>query len=85
MHVAKLRQVGGSIMVAIPPALLEQLRMSANTSVSITIEEGRLVVEAKTRPRYTVAALLAECDAEASSPVGDEIWASGPAAGEELI
>lgn len=85
MHVAKLRQVGGSVMVAIPPALLEQLHLSANTKVSVTVEEGRLVVEPKTRPRHSLAALLAECDVEAPPPVDDETWTSGIAAGEELI
>ena len=85
MHVAKLRQVGGSIMLAIPPAFLEQLRLSARASVGVAVEGGRLVVEPKARPRHTLAALLAECDASAPLPAEDEAWTGGGPAGQELI
>ena len=85
MHVAKLRRVGGSVMLAIPPAFLEQLRLSERASVGVAIEGGRLVVEPKARPRYTLAGLLAECDPEASLPAEDAAWTGGTAAGEELV
>ncbi len=84
MHVAKLRQVGGSIMLAIPPAFLEQLRLSARASVGVAVEDGRLVVEPKARPRYTLATLLEECDASAPLPTEDQAWTGGAAAGGEL-
>lgn len=84
MHVAKLRQVGGSIMLAIPPAFLEQLRLSAGASVGVAVEDGHLVVEPKARPRYTLAALLEECDASSPPPAEDQAWTGGVAAGGEL-
>ena len=85
MHVAKLRRVGGSVMLAIPPAFLEQLRLSERASVGVAVEGGRLVVEPKARPRHTLAGLLAECDPEALPAVEDAAWTGGPAAGEELV
>ena len=85
MHVAKLRQVGGSIMLTIPPAFLEQLRLSAHASVGVTVEDGRLVVEPKARPRQTLAALLAECDLSAPLLAEDEAWTGGAPAGQELV
>ena len=84
MHVAKLRQVGGSIMLAIPPAFLEQLRLSVRASVGVVVEDGRLVIEPQVRPRYTLASLLAECDASAPPPAEDLAWTGGGAVGEEL-
>ena len=85
MHVAKLRQVGGSIMLAIPPALLEQLHLSVRASVGVVVKDGRLVIEPQVRPRYTLATLLAECDASAPLPAEDPVWTGGAATGEELI
>ena len=61
---ATLRQVGGSVMVAIPPALLEQLNLSARSIVGIAVEHGRIVLEPKSRrPRWTLDELLAQCEA----------------------
>ena len=85
MHVAKLRRVGGSVMLAIPPAFLEQLHLSERASVGVVVEGGRLVVEPKARPRYTLAGLLAECDPEAPAAAEDAAWTGGTAAGEELV
>lgn len=86
MHRARLRQVGGSVMLAIPPAFLDQLHLSPKAAVGIAIEDGRLVVEpARARPTYTLAALLAECDPAAPLPGEDHEWTVGVAAGEELI
>ena len=85
MHVAKLRRVGGSVMLAIPPAFLEQLRLSARASVGVAVEDGRLVVEPKARPRYTLASLLTECDPKAPPPAEDAAWTGGAAAGKELV
>lgn len=86
MHTAKLRQVGGSVMLAIPPAFLDQLALTAQASVGLAIEGGRLVVEPiKPRPRYTFAELKAQCDPDAPMPAADQEWTSGEAAGDELI
>jgi len=87
MHVAKLRRVGGSVMLAIPPAFLEQLRLSERASVGVAVEGGRLVVEPKARLRYTLAGLLAECDPETAPPAvaEDAAWTGGAATGEELV
>ncbi len=90
MHTATLRQVGGSVMLAIPPAFLDQLRLSARASVGITVVDGRIVVDpAGARPRYTFAELAAQCDPEAVMPhqavTVDAEWTNGVAAGEELV
>ena len=85
MYTTSLRKVGGSIMMAVPPALLDMLHIGAGTTVGIEIDHGRLVVEPQLRPRYTLNELLAECDA--SAPISDEdhAWLDSGPVGNELL
>ncbi len=46
MHITNLRKVGGSVMLAVPPALLDLLQRKASTSVGVVVDDGRLIVEA---------------------------------------
>ncbi|MGP0074940.1 MAG: antitoxin [Bryobacteraceae bacterium] len=62
MHTTNLRKVGGSIMLAVPPALLDLLRLQPGAKVGIAVESGRLVVEPRPRRRYTLDQLLAQCN-----------------------
>jgi antitoxin ChpS len=85
MHMTNLRKVGGSIMLAVPPALLELLHMKAGSSVGVAVDGGRLIVEAAPRPRYTLDELLAESDyAQPLSPE-DREWLDAPTIGKELL
>ena len=72
MATAKLRAVGGSTVVAIPPALLAELGLGAKSSVEMRGEKGSLVIEPspRKRPRYTLEELLAQCDP--AQPVSDD-------------
>ena len=74
MHTTHLRKVGGSVMLAVPPALLDVLHLSAGAKVGLAIDNGRLVVEAKGRPRYTLEELLAQCDASAELTAEEQNW-----------
>ena len=59
LHTTNLRKVGGSVMLAVPPAFLDQLHLQAGATVGLTVDHGRLVVEPKLPLRYTLAELLA--------------------------
>ena len=85
MHTTNLRKVGGSIMLAVPPALLEVLRLRPGAKVGIGVEKGRLVVEPENRPRYTLDELLAQCDPKAARTSEEREWLNSKAAGSELI
>lgn len=85
MHTTNLRKVGGSIMMAIPPALLDLLRLRPGAKVGIAVESGRLVVEPQARPRYTLQELLAQCDPDARRSKEDREWLRGKPAGGELV
>ena len=84
-HTAKLRRVGGSVMVALPPALLETVSLAAGREVVLSVEGGRLVIEPQARPRYTLAQLLAQCDPRARRPAKDREWVDAPPVGRELL
>ncbi|MEO6716454.1 MAG: antitoxin [Novosphingobium sp.] len=85
MHITNLRKVGGSVMLAVPPALLDLLHLKAGTAVGVAVDGGRLVVEASPRPRYTLAELLAASDYTGAPSPEDREWLDAPAIGKEIL
>jgi antitoxin ChpS len=85
IHTASLRKVGGSIMLAVPPALLDLLRLKSGAKVDLAVESGRLVVEPQKRPRYTLKDLLSQCDPKATIDAEEREWLDSGAVGGELI
>ena len=85
MHATNLRKVGGSVMLAVPPALLDLLSLRAGARVDIGIEDGRLVVAPRTGPRYSLDELLAQCDETAAPNDGDRAWLDAGPVGKELL
>lgn len=85
MHTTNLRRVGGSVMLAVPPAFLDQLHLQAGATVGLAIADGRLVVDPKPRPRYTLTELLAASDYSQPQPAEAREWMDAPAAGGELV
>lgn len=64
MHTTSLRKVGGSVMLAVPPALLDLLKIGTGTKVDMNVRDGRLVIEPRSRPNYTLEELLSRCQEE---------------------
>jgi antitoxin ChpS len=85
MHRTNLRKVGGSVMLAVPPALLEVLELQPGAEVGIGIERGRLIVEPQKRPHYTLEELLAQCRPAGKRTRQEREWVSDKPAGRELI
>lgn len=85
MHTTTLRRVGGSVMLAVPPAVLELLRLRAGAAVEVVVEDGRLVIEPMRQKRYSLKELLAQCDAAAAPSAEDKNWTASAPAGEELL
>jgi antitoxin ChpS len=84
-HPARLRKVGGSVMLVIPKPMLDALDLAPNASVGLSIKAGRLVVDPKKRRRYSLDELLAQCKPSARRPRKDRDWLENPPAGRELI
>lgn len=85
MHTTHLRKVGGSVMLAVPPAVLDMLDLQPGATVGLAVESGRLIVEPQARPRYTLDELLAQCDASAEPSEEDREWFQEGPIGKELL
>ncbi len=85
MHTTNLRKVGGSVMLAVPPALLHVLRLRPGARVGVGVERGRLVVEPQRRPHYTLDELLSQCHPKARRTKEERAWLAGKPVGDELI
>ena len=85
MHATNLRKVGGSVMLAVPPAILDMLHLQAGSRVALVVDGGRLIVEPQPRPRYTLDELLAQCDPSAELTQEDREWLEAEPVGGELV
>ncbi|CAE6855834.1 Antitoxin PemI [Paraburkholderia aspalathi] len=87
MYTTNLRKVGGSVMLAVPPALLDVLHLTAGAKVGLAVADGRLVVEPKARPRFSLDELLTEAETSGTYPLpaSEREWIDAPAVGKELL
>lgn len=85
MLTSTLRAVGGSVMMAIPKALLDVLSLGANDKVALHVEAGRLIIEAQPRAKYTLAELLAQCDPAAETTDEERAWDADESVGREVL
>ncbi|GGB75411.1 AbrB/MazE/SpoVT family DNA-binding domain-containing protein [Shewanella inventionis] len=81
MVTSKLLKIGDSVMLTIPPIILEELSLKVGATVNLTIENGQLILNPK--PKYSLEELIDKCDATA--PVSPEVqeWLNAPAVGKE--
>ncbi|UES60099.1 AbrB/MazE/SpoVT family DNA-binding domain-containing protein (plasmid) [Roseibium aggregatum] len=85
MSVANIRRNGGSHIVTIPPALLDQIKLSTGDAVEILAKEGH--IEIRPVKKFTLDDMLAKCDLEAPIEHDDEdeiFLGSGPVGSEEI-
>ncbi len=85
MYTTYLRKVGGSVMLAVPPAVLDMLHLQAGATVDLVVDGGRLIVEPQPRARYALDELLAQCDPSAELTQEDREWLDAKPAGGELL
>jgi antitoxin ChpS len=85
MYTTTLRKVGGSVMLAVPPAILDLLQLRPGATVGVAVDGSRLIVERSPRPRYGLDELLAQCDASAERPTEDRDWLDSKPVGGELL
>lgn len=77
----KISKWGNSLAVRIPKASAEEAHLTQNTPVELSVDEGRLVIEAQQRQSPKLDQLLAEitednvhAEIDAGGPVGREVW-----------
>jgi antitoxin ChpS len=85
MHTTSLRKVGGSVMMALPPALLELLQLKVGATVGLAVADGLLLVDPKPKKQYTLQELLDESDFSETQAPHERAWVDAPPVGGELI
>ena len=85
MYTTRLRKVGGSVMLSVPPAILDILHLQAGASVGFSIEGDRLIIESHPKRHYTLEELLSQCDASQPMSPQDRKWSGGKRVGRELL
>jgi antitoxin ChpS len=82
-HVTNLRKVGGSVMLTVPPAILQSLDLKAGSKVHVDIKGSDMIVTCTRRPRYTLDELLSQCKPVKRRSKEDLAWARMPLVGRE--
>lgn len=85
MYTSNLRKVGGSVMLAVPPAILDMVQLQSGSTVSLMVESGRLIVSPEPKKKYSLQELLTQCNTRAPLPETDDEWTSVAPVGKELI
>jgi antitoxin ChpS len=85
VHTTNLRKVGGSVMLAVPPGVLDMLHLQAGARVGLVVDGGRLIVEPPRPPRYTREEVRAQGDPAAEVTQGDREWLGAKPTGSELL
>ena len=84
MYTTSLRKVGGSVMLAVPPAILDLLHLQVGDEVDLEVEHGHLLVEPRRKPRYTLEELLNQCDPSAPLSEEEQEWLNVKPVGLEI-
>ncbi len=82
MYSTNLRKVGGSIMLAVPPSILQVLGLATDAQVNLQVKDGKLVIEPKQKPEYSLSQLLQE---QQQAGLVDDPWLDIKPAGRELL
>jgi antitoxin component of MazEF toxin-antitoxin module len=86
MTTVTLRNLGGSVVIAIPRKILKLINLDAGARVEMSVQEGKLVVEPKRQPRYTLAELLATCTEDTMALTDeDRAWLDASPVGKEAL
>jgi antitoxin ChpS len=85
MYKSNIRKVGGSMMLAIPPAILDLLSLSQGSVIQMAVENDRLIIEAVKKPSYQLDDLLSQCNPDAPISEEDKEWLNAPSVGREII
>jgi antitoxin ChpS len=87
MLTTNLRKVGGSVMLAIPRAILDIMRVEAGATVRLAMDGERLIIVPQKKPRYTLEELLDQCKMGSETveqAEEDRAWVNLPPVGREL-
>jgi antitoxin ChpS len=84
MLTTNLRKVGRSVMIALPRAVLDTLRLRAGSTDGLDVVGGRLIIDPIPQPRYTLEDLLAASDCTDPLTEEERAWVDAPSVGREI-
>lgn len=80
-----LRKLGGSVVMAVPVQILTMLHIGAGSHVNVNVVDGKLVIEPRVKPHFTLAELLAQCSDENMALTDeDREWLDTRPVGKEM-
>ena len=80
-----LRNIGNSKGVVFPAQLLKELNINLGDKLDAKTENGSIIITPKsTKPKYTLAELLAQCDESAPMPEALIEWDNTQPIGNEM-
>jgi antitoxin ChpS len=82
MSDTKVQKWGNSMALRIPAVTMREWGIEEGQTVALKIEDGALVVKPAQR-RYTLAALLAQCDFSQPLSAEEREWIDAPPVGLE--
>ncbi|HXV44970.1 MAG TPA: AbrB/MazE/SpoVT family DNA-binding domain-containing protein [Anaerolineae bacterium] len=81
MTQARVQRWGNSLAIRIPKPFALEIGLEQNTLVTVSIAEGKLLLEPVVEPKYTLEQLLADVtednlhhEVETGQAVGNEVW-----------
>ncbi|MCL2297388.1 MAG: ChpB-ChpS toxin-antitoxin system antitoxin [Proteobacteria bacterium] len=78
-----LRRYGNSTVAVLPPSVLKEFRLSAGQPMTLTADDGKIVLTRKSK--VTLADLIAQCDLSAPPPADLEWWDNARPVGNEVL
>jgi len=86
MMTITLRKLGKSVVMDVPVQILNMMHIGVGTQMHVNVVDGKLVVEPTTRPHFTLAELIAQCDEENMALTAeDNEWLNANPVGIENI
>lgn len=79
----KIQAWGNSAAIRLPAILLNKLNLQVGQEVDAVVVDGALVLK-PSKPKYTLAELLAQCDPKAERSADLIAWENMPSVGNEV-
>ena len=81
----KIQQWGNSAAIRIPSTVLKQMRLEVGSTLSLdTAGESMVLKPVRSKPKYTLEELMAQCDLNAPEPEDMAAWNTMRPAGREV-
>jgi antitoxin MazE len=77
----KIQKWGNSLAVRIPKAFVEEAHVAYGTSVDLSVDDGKIVIDPRAEPEYRLEDLLKgvtkrniHAEVDTGEAVGREVW-----------